>query len=356
MGKWDDIKISKKLIIGFSALLILTSVVGIVGYNALAESAFYSKQSDEAAGIALDTTELRRQITNYVAFGDDIYIDNGYDQISLIEERVNKLKTMDINPQVKSILDGMASPLQDYEDDIGIYYERTEANANEVLPEWTAIGAGFNQEVENIRSLATPGSEISEQSHAVEKSFVLHRVSALYYIRNPNEETWSAFENAIHDTQSEAEELVTLATGNAELKTVADTIANYIDQYLDQAQIYHANELEKATALDDMIEAGAKILGSTQTNNQYYGGAYLISSIANQQQEAAQASANTMIIGFIAASIVIGVGLAFFITKSITTPLSTIGKELRGLSDSGDLSKRSSVKSKNEIGEMSSSL
>jgi methyl-accepting chemotaxis protein len=356
MGLWNNLKISRKLVIGFVTLIVLTTAVGVVGFNALAQSAFSSKQSNDATWIALDTIELRRQVNNYQLYGESTYVDNANAQLVTINERIAELKSMNIDSQIRGILDGMATPLANYKTNLDTYVAKTDSNANEVLPEWTAIGAGFNAEVAKIRTLTTAGSAISEQSHLVEAKFILHRVAALYYIRTPTDEKWTAFQTAMTATQSEAATLATLAAGNTEIKTAADAIVTYVSRYLDKANLYHANEVAKATSLAGMIEAGSQIMGSSEASSTYYGGAYLISSIALQQQEAAQQQANTMIIAFLAISIALGIILAWTIIRSITKPLATISREMKDLAETGDLSKRCSIENKNEIGIMSASL
>ncbi|MEM4257957.1 MAG: methyl-accepting chemotaxis protein [Candidatus Thermoplasmatota archaeon] len=358
MGKWNDMKISKKLVIGFVTLIVLTAAVGIVGYNALGTAALTSETTNDAAWIVADTIELRRQVNNYMLYGEDVYVTNANKQLTTISDRITEMKTMIIDSQIQGILDGMATPLANYKTHLDTYIAKTESNANEVLPEWTAIGAAFNAEIAKIRTLTTPGSTVSEQSHVVEAKFILHRVAALDYIRTPTEEKWTAFDTAMTATQTEAAKLLTLAAaaGNTELKTEADNVVNHISRYLAQANIYHQNEVAKAAALEGMVEAGSKIMGSSQQGDTYYGGAYLIVSIAHEQQAAAQLQANMMIIVFLGLSIAIGVILAWTITRSITKPLATIGSELKQLAETGDLSKRCSIKSTNEIGLMAASL
>jgi methyl-accepting chemotaxis protein len=76
------------------------------------------------------------------------------------------------------------------------------------------------------------------------------------------------------------------------------------------------------------------------------------------EQSAAQTiSTSTFLLMSIAViSIILSILIIVLTTRSITKPLGTIGRELKDLSETGDLSKRSSVISKNEIGIMSASL
>jgi len=63
-----------------------------------------------------------------------------------------------------------------------------------------------------------------------------------------------------------------------------------------------------------------------------------------------------MMIFIMIAAIIVGSIAAFILISRFLKPLSTIGKELHEISSTGDLSKRSSVKSNDEIGIMAKSL
>jgi methyl-accepting chemotaxis protein len=55
-------------------------------------------------------------------------------------------------------------------------------------------------------------------------------------------------------------------------------------------------------------------------------------------------------------AVISSIVIAIYILRSITKPLATIGNELKELAETGDLSKRSSIKSGDEIGVMATSL
>ena len=73
MGKWDDLKISKKLVIGFAALIILSAAVGYVGFNGLSEYATRVENANLANEIELLGTELRGEMKNFQIVGFDDY-------------------------------------------------------------------------------------------------------------------------------------------------------------------------------------------------------------------------------------------------------------------------------------------
>ncbi|MEM0467096.1 MAG: methyl-accepting chemotaxis protein [Candidatus Thermoplasmatota archaeon] len=352
-------KISKKLVIGFVTLIALTSVVGVVGYNALAQASFYSEFVSDANGIVLDTLELRQAEKNYILRGEEKYVDEVNSYLTSLEDRIAEMKSMNIDSTTRELLSKMEPELTTYKTAFDTYISKVESNKG-VLTEWTAIGAGFNDEIAKIKAKTTKGDAIYLQADLLETKFVLHRVAAVYYIKDAqtaNGDTrWTAFQTAMTTTQTEAEKLATLCAGNTDLKAASDAITTYINRYIAQGNIYHENELAKKAAETAMANAGNTIMGSTDSTDTFYGGAYLIGELALSQQLAAQTQANLMIIAFICISITIGIIFAWTITRSITKPLATIGGEMKQLAETGDLSKRCSIKSANEIGLMAASL
>jgi len=83
---------------------------------------------------------------------------------------------------------------------------------------------------------------------------------------------------------------------------------------------------------------------------------YIKSILSLAEINALQTNANTMMAMVIVAGFFASIILALFIVRSIVKPINTISQEVRRMSDTGDLSIRSSVRSKDEIGHMAVAL
>src|SRR6056297_3205731 len=86
MGTWDDIKISKKLIIGFVALIIVASAVGVVGYNSLNGVGFRAEKANDAAELAHLGEIYRGEMKNFMLVGHDDYGGRGKTPEQAIDE------------------------------------------------------------------------------------------------------------------------------------------------------------------------------------------------------------------------------------------------------------------------------
>lgn len=83
---------------------------------------------------------------------------------------------------------------------------------------------------------------------------------------------------------------------------------------------------------------------------------YIKSILSLAEINALKASANTMMTMVIIAGLFVSIVLALVIVRSIVKPINKISDEVRHMSDTGDLSIRSSVNTKDEIGRMAIAL
>lgn len=348
-------KISRKLTIGFVALIVLTSAVGFIGYNGLAQTAFSAKQVSDAKTIDSSVLALDNDVNQYVINQDQASVDTFNTGMTDLNAQITAMQSMNIDSKMKDILTTMSTHVATYNTAFESYVSKV-ADTNAVRAQWTTIGAGFNDQIAKVKQLTTAGSAIYLQADKVETTFALHRVAAVYYIAFHNDERWTAFQTALTTTETEAGKLATLCASDTQLATAATQIQTYIGSYVTQANTFHDDEVTMATLITTMNQDGNYIVGSSDSTSQFYGGADQLSALALSTQAAAQTQANLMIIAFLCIVIAVGIVLAWAITRSITKPLGIIGQEMKNLAETGDLSKRSTYVGKNEIGVVTQSL
>ena len=172
--------------------------------------------------------------------------------------------------------------------------------------------------------------------------------------------------------------------GFDEAESWANVFTEYSDSYKDLAKSYNDQELlTELTALDESFDAfytngkemaQAYIDGGPELGNVAMEGfdAYAadmgeridaINEEATLAIEAtflensnAIATFQTVTIIVVVMAVIFSIAIALFILRSITKPIAIIGNELKELADTGDLSKRSSIKTNDEIGVMAASL
>jgi methyl-accepting chemotaxis protein len=343
----SNLKISTKLISGFLVVILLAGVVGIVSIISISSLNAALDDVNTANEISKQSLEARREEKTYIITGNEEYV-NEVD--STVTTLTATMKEMEGDPANDKILDTMYIAVSDYSGAFDEYVNAVQDN-KVVLTKWTEIGAGFNNEVAAIKTIAKKGDEVYLQADKLETTFVLMRVAAIYFIRTPNETKWVEFQNAMKNTRAETSALMTLTTDSPDLKVSAQSIADYIDLYIAQAEIYHGNEVIKANSDLALAKAGDIIIGSDDVSNALYGGASLLRANARENADSTESSAITMAIAFIVAAVIAGLAVAIVLSRSLSNGINKIVKALTKIA-TGDLTEKVNITSKDEIGSM----
>ncbi len=351
MKLFSNLKIGPKMIAGFVIVILLAGVVGVVGITGLNSMNNAIQDVTTANDMTKQALEARSHEKSYMITGDT-------SQISEVEGAITELST---NMQLManaaaaqkydtSILDKMFVAVGDYTSAFEDYVKAVEDN-DVVLNEWTKIGAGFNEEIAQIRNVATRGDDVYLQADKLETTFVLMRVAAVYYIRTSTDAKWAEFQKAMTETEEEVDVLKSISSGDATVTASVNTISDYIDDYILQADIYHNNEQIKADAETRTTNAGDRIIGSDEIANTMYGGATLIRTNAQLNAANVKSSSTNMVIIFLVAAVLAGIGIALVLSRGISNGIKTIVNALAKISV-GDLTEEVNVKTNDEIGIM----
>ena len=368
MGTWDDIKISKKLIIGFVALIIVASAVGVVGYNSLNGVGFRAEKANDAAELAHLGEIYRGEMKNFMLVGHDDYGGRGKtpeqaidEYRPIITEAVSSLKAKFAEQADIDKINELKEAFTNYDNNLVAYIEawdERDSAADDMDTAAAALMPEINQLIsdqddklaEEIESGLTATQLESRRSKLSQANAIIDNINAMRmanfkYQLNEDDTYAEEFVSYYETAKSLGEDLRTQFNDQYNINQI-DAVLNELDTYATAQEAYVEKVDHLATLNQQAIDYGGEFSTAAEALEE--------SQLAGLAAE--QASATTLIVTFIAAAVLIGVALAFFITKSITGPLETIGNELKALADSGDLSKRSSATSKNEIGDMAASL
>ena len=176
MGKWDDIKISKKLIIGFFALIILCAAVGIVGVNGLGTVEDKATILEDSNHIIENTEGARGYAKDYIRTEDASIITDVYAELDAIKTQTEQTKKYNfVTAQQVSILNEIYKSAEDYKTYFDDYVSYVESN-NEVFTEWRSIGDGFTAEIENIKTLSVTGDTTYLKASELFEKFLLLQI------------------------------------------------------------------------------------------------------------------------------------------------------------------------------------
>jgi methyl-accepting chemotaxis protein len=347
---WSNLKLGVRLIAGFMIVIILAGVVGIIGINSVSSAQKTSAIVQDSDALFTNMLEARRSEKNFIMRGDATYKEEVATYVASAKNIAEKIGGEFNNNEVKDISKNIVVSLGKYETTFDDYVTRTVSNAD-VLTVWTQVGADFNALVAKIREQTARGDEVYLQADTLETKFVLMRVAALYFIKDRTDARWDAFVKAMSDTQTEAQKLTSITSENIELSASAAAMENHIQKYLQSADTYHNNVLGQRADEAEWQVLTSQMEGSTKAGDSYYGGVALITSLANAEMDRSEKSAMTMIIAFIVAAVVIGLGVAIIIMRGITGPVNRIKNAMQKIAI-GDVTEKVNISSKDEIGQM----
>jgi methyl-accepting chemotaxis protein len=345
-------KISKKLLIGFVALIVLAGATGYVGYSGLAqvESAENIKYNAEA--LMLQVASVRRAGKDFIIKGDDASAELFTTEASTLHTMIADVEKLAVTGEMSNILEEMAANSVTYEDAFDKYIAAVQRNSQEVLPVWTSVGSSFNAKVDAIRAKVGTDDPIYLAADELQVEFLNMRVAALYYLRTPTEAKWADFQTAMTKMQAKADEFSALTAGAPELAAYAKDISDGIKSYISASGTYNANVIEQRADEVEFLALGSALDGSVEASSKYLGGSAMLVQLAEEQSAATVASSNMMIIAFIGVSAVSGIALALTITRSITSPLNALIQDANVIAE-GDLKYQMKVEDrKDEIGEV----
>jgi methyl-accepting chemotaxis protein len=347
--KWlTNLKIGPRLLLGFAIVILLGVVSSFVSINSMSQVATISENLDLSNQTQFDATTLGNQRRDFVATGDTAYAEKAMASIATLNQLVSEQQSRNNSVEVSSLLTEMSANLADYEaafEDV-MDAEQSKEDAFDV---WKQLGTEFDGIITNLKK-NTEDNAIRLQEDTLETAFASMRVSAIYYIKMQDESTYSSLLSALETTVKENEALMSMVADNSELKALAGDVSDAVDEYTNQAVVYHNAVTSSDNAQAMLVEAASGVIGSTQSSSKYFGGAAQIEALANEAFAAQQSSARTTQIILSVVSAIGGIVAALLIMNSITKPLGKIVKAGDALAI-GDLDNSSiDIESKDEVG------
>jgi len=346
-----NMKISKKLVIGFAVILILTSIISVISYINMGQLSASSELVDDSDQIQVKLLDARGEEKRYLLTSEATYIDTTKAAIKEAREICAEIKTMAVDAATIALVKDVEQGLTDYEAAFDAFVE-AQKTCDSTLTAWKKAGENFNTLMTALKNGAEMGSEVYVQADIVEGAIAAMRPLGVYYMKDPGEATWAAEVAALDKTEAEIAKLVNMTSGMGQLSTDANSL--YTDFLNYKALGYKYNEAEQAKAEADaaMTEAGNIVLGNANQADKYYGGAELLRNQAVVNAASVQAMSNIMVIGFAIAAIGISIPVAYLIIRSFQNPIKALIEDAKIISE-GNLGHTMQAKvTKDEIGQV----
>lgn len=302
--KWNDLKVSTKLYIGFSLIITLSAIIGFVSYNAIKRIQDRTSKVEEISKTLTDLNKVRLSLRTYIDFRREADYETGIDLVNKMIENTVKLKERFIYAENKEYAKVVIDNLNNYK-------SGSENLHTSIIQKEAAL-----LEIENIaKEIETIiSNRYNNQSNEGFQNLILSRLLINQFIRK-NEQSYIDRFNGI------------FAKAENAINTKYPGIFNNL-------LINYKSSLNKlVNATDASLEDEKKLIGYGE--NATLNIDKTISSL-KKQQEAIIYQSVLLVILFVSISIVIGTLISMFIAKSISNSIATTCDILEKIS-MGDL-------------------
>ena len=351
---WRDLRIAKKLYVGFGIVLMLTVVVGYVGYNGVTTVGQKVANADDANRMVKWIKDMAKARTAFLYAPDQKYYDEVLALCEKTEEQMNTTKARFKDQADIQAMDEASKKLDQYRTIWGEWSQSTSALGAAV--EKMDVAAKVDRD--NVVALQTGQREKLEQECAAHVGIdkVHARAEKVIASATMTEEVQTTRIHYRDYRLTKDETHVTALQDQITdlLKVAKDTRAKMADAADQEA-------IDKViTATEDYGKAFQTVVKETHNSEEIH---TRLAAVAveltkifddiragqNAKMKSAQASAVTMAVSFVVGAILLGVFVAFVIARGISRPTSEMATVAEAISV-GEIDHSIELNSKDEIG------
>ncbi len=334
--------------LGFGVLVLLVAVLGLVawmGINSINNNARLSQAGADSTDFLNRCATFRRDFV-INGFAKDAATGKSADErwldaYALLAKHLNAMKDdQQLKVEYRAEVGQQSALLVDYKNafDQGVAARRQREDA---FAAWSKIGWSVTEQITNIKEKtilpARNTAEASGDMAAIKKisqislkldedvfePFLLLRVTAVYLIATMKEEQWTGFQNQLKRAKDGLASWTQLAKGNADLENAAAAIKGYLDEYEKAGNLFHDGILADQEAGRTLGASAVNIVASVTK----------VRDALQQDMQSVIAWTNRVSIFLTLGAIVLGIVLAFLITRSITGPIRRVIEGLQSGSE-----------------------
>ncbi len=325
---FKNMKFGMKIGGGFAVLLILLGFVAAMGFNGLRQVNQRVIGMTAAKDITIKILEARREEKNFIIRGGTEYIDKVGVAVKALDASVTTLSGSGLTAGQSTMTQGIGKASQDYQTAFKSYTARS-ASLSDASTRWKELGDQLSRQ---LSSLSNP---------QVNSGFLLLRLSAVYYLKDKNDERWNELQASAQAFTTTLEQWIATGKAGANGRKIAETGRAYIAMGEQVRGLFREQaELDAA-----MVSTGRSVIDNAAKVEEELGA----------ELGRTSAFATLSILASAAGALLLGVLLAVFLTRGITRP---VRKAVRfaGLLSSCDFSGLLDLSQKDEMGVLASSL
>ncbi|MCD4834140.1 MAG: HAMP domain-containing protein [Bacteroidales bacterium] len=358
---WKNLKLGAKLAIGFGLVIILGIIVGFIGWKGMSDVVDRVDKADDVNRLVKYSLEARRQEKNFVIRKDqeslkniDMTVENIYSQIIDTKAKFENIVNIEEMNELQESMVEYESAFKEY---VKIYDEKMLPAINEMeqfgrgaLKQAEALRASqkeqmeieFNQQIEYARLFervekSDDGNRLAKyvlEARRIEKNYLLRKDDALI---SSMDELYNTILTQVDDTKSRMRQKANLNQMDAMKKAMIEYKGAFDETV--QAIKLQAEEEEL------MIAAARDFIAVAEQTREHQ----------NELMAEAVEKATLMIVALTFLAIILGILIAFIITRAIAKPLSKSVNFAESIAN-GDLTVNLDIDQEDEVGKLAKAL
>ncbi len=345
---FKNMKLATKMSLGFGILVVIAGVLGYVGWMGLtnvSEKSALLTQGNKCQQILDLCAKVRRDFTIKGFEKDEktgkTVADKWFDAYDLFTTEITSLiNAKGLNSSNKDLANSTFSKSKGYKEAFESQVE-SQKMKDDAFAEWGKVGNEITREIADTKTKvidpARNAAQEAKDTNAMVKwanvddklnagivsNFLLLRVQAVYLVAKNTEAQYNNYVAQLSVCKQAKTDFAELVKGNAELERVATNISDAFGKYETVGQNYYKGMTAYSKADKDMIVSAGEMVQLVST----------LQSNLTKEMDSFSARTNTLMITMALSGIVIGIILAYFITRSIVRP---IGRIIAGLTDGAE--------------------
>ncbi len=342
MSHWfGNISVRAKLGLGFGLVLLLTIVLGLIGWSSLSKAIFRGDRMADISSLNNNLTVARINRLNYImSDGDDAALGaTTQAQIDALGAQVDKLLTFFTTPQGISQLNEQKAQLVKYSQGMHALRDAFDASATARQAMTTAAKGAF-EVISQITATAAASDDQRkiDAANSLKEQIILVRYEARGYTGSPSEKTEQAAFKQLDTALTTVEGLTEPLSDQAPR---LEQLRGSLKAYGRALESFRSATATVASARADMTRTGTDIVKTSDA----------MVNLQTTRRDQETATAQALQIGSMLAALLVGIIAALLITRLITRPLQQTLTAVERIA-SGDLTHSATITRRDELGVM----
>nr|WP_311968847.1 methyl-accepting chemotaxis protein [Pseudomonas baltica] len=344
MSHWfGNISVRAKLSLGFGLVLLLTVILGLIGWNSLSQAIFRGDRMSDISALGNHLTAARINRYNYMmsgAGGEDTALGaTVQNQIDALGAEVQGLLKTFVTPKNVELLKDQASSLAQYSQQMHQLRDGYDATTNARQAMTTAAKSAIDVTTQITADAAASGdAQQIAAANAIKEQLILVRYEARGYTGTTNEKSEQA---AFKQLANAVTVIGGITSQLPEQAARINQLLAALKSYNQALESFRSAFATVTQARADMAKSGAQVV---KTNDE------MVQLQTTRRNEESSTSQILQISSGIAA-LLVGLLAAWLITRQITKPLQETLVAVERIA-AGDLTHSATVTRRDELGVM----